>query len=43
MEKYMAVSHPNGYPCSREKMGPNNVFLMSASGVSGNVFLQAIT
>lgn len=37
MEKFRAVCHSNGYPCGWEKMGLNNVSLMSASAVSGNV------
>lgn len=37
MEKFRAVCHVNGYPCGWEKMGVNNVSLMSASAVSGNV------
>lgn len=50
MEKFRAVCHSNGYPCGLEKMGLNNVSLMSASTVSGSVseemslpFLHAIT
>lgn len=34
MEKFRAVCHSNGYPCGWEKMGLNNVSLMSASTVS---------
>lgn len=37
MEKYRAVYHSNGYPCGWEKMGLNNVSLMSASAVSENI------
>lgn len=37
MEKFRAVCHSNGYPCGWEKMGLNNVSLMSASAVSGNI------
>lgn len=37
MEKFRAVCHSNGYPCGWEKMGLNNMSLMSASAVSGNV------
>ena len=37
MEKFRAVCHSNGYPCSLENMGANNVSLMSASSVSRKV------
>lgn len=37
MEKFRAVCRSNGYPCGWEKMGLNNMSLMSASAVSGNV------
>lgn len=37
MEKFRAVRHLNGYPCSREKMGHSNVSLMSSSSVSKNL------
>lgn len=37
MEEFRAVCHSNGYPCGWEKMGLNNVSLMSASAVSGNI------
>lgn len=37
MEKFRTVCHSNGYPCGWEKMGLNNMSLMSASAVSGNV------
>lgn len=37
MEKFRTVCHSNGYPCGWEKMGLNNMSLMSAGAVSGNV------
>lgn len=37
MEKFRAVCHSNGYPCGLDKMGLNNVPLMSGSTVSENV------
>lgn len=37
MEKFRPVCHSNGYPCGWEKMGLNNVSLMPASAVSGNI------
>lgn len=37
MAEFRAICHPNGYPCSWEKMGLNNVSLMSGSTASENV------
>lgn len=37
MEKFRVVCHSNGYPCGWAKMGLNNMSLMSASAVSGNI------
>lgn len=37
MEKFRTVCHSNGYPCGWQKMGLNNMSLMSAGAVSGSV------
>ena len=34
---FRAVCHSNGYPCGWEKMGHNNVFVLSASAVSESI------
>ena len=34
---FRTVCHSNGYPCGWEKMGHNNVFVLSASAVSESI------
>lgn len=43
MEEFRAVCRSNGYPCASEKMGLNNMSLMSVSGSGSEEMSPAIS